>query len=143
MKFSVEKTSSEFNARAGILDLPHGQVLTPVFMPVGTNSTVKTLTMEQLEGTNCQIILANAYHLFLRPGPDLIESAGGLHKWSNWKKPILTDSGGFQIFSHGRLGKSKIIDEGVYFKNVKEKSKMQLQKNRWALSTFLYEIDGA
>src|SRR3990167_1553370 len=117
MKFSVEKTSSEFNARAGILDLPHGQVLTPVFMPVGTNSTVKTLTMEQLEGTNCQIILANAYHLFLRPGPDLIESAGGLHKWSNWKKPILTDSGGFQVFSHGRFGKSKITDDGVFFKN--------------------------
>src|SRR3989338_135370 len=117
MKFVLEQVSKDYFARAGKLNLPHGEVLTPVFMPVGTNSTVKTLTMDQLESTKCQIILANAYHLFLRPGPDLIESAGGLHKWSNWKKPILTDSGGFQIFSHGRLGKSKIIDEGVYFKN--------------------------
>src|SRR3990167_8034436 len=100
MKFSVEKTSSEFNARAGILDLPHGQVLTPVFMPVGTNSTVKTLTMEQLENTEAQIMLSNAYHLYLRPCADLIEQAGGLNKWTNWKKPILTDSGGFQVFSH-------------------------------------------
>ncbi len=117
MKFVLEQVSKDYCARAGKLNLPHGEVLTPVFMPVGTNSTVKTLTMDQLESTKCQIILANAYHLFLRPGPDLIESTGGLHKWSNWKKPILTDSGGFQVFSHGRFGKSKITDDGVLFKN--------------------------
>lgn len=117
MKFTLEKKSDLFEARAGKLELPHGDVLTPVFMPVGTNSTVKTLTMDQVESTNAQIILSNAYHMYLRPGPDLIEKAGGLHKWANWKKPILTDSGGFQVFSHGRFGKSKITDDGVLFKD--------------------------
>jgi len=117
MKFEIDKLDSVFNARAGQLSLPHGEVLTPVFMPVGTNSTVKTLTMEQVESTGTQIILANAYHLYLKPGPDLVEEAGGLHKWSNWKNPILTDSGGFQVFSHGRFGKSKITEDGVFFKD--------------------------
>ncbi len=117
MKFNIEAKSNEYFARAGRLELPHGEVLTPVFMPVGTNSTVKTLTMEQLESTGAQIMLSNAYHLFLRPGADLIEQAGGLNKWSNWKNPMLTDSGGFQVFSHGRFGKSKITDAGVLFKN--------------------------
>ena len=117
MKFKIEKTLSDYEARAGKMILAHQEVLTPVFMPVGTNSTVKTLTMEQLESTQTQIILANAYHLYLKPGPELIEEAGGLHKWSNWHKPILTDSGGFQVFSHGRFGKSKITDNGVFFRN--------------------------
>lgn len=117
MKFLIEKSDPTYNARACKLELPHGEVLTPVFMPVGTNSTVKTLTMDQLKLTGAQIILANAYHLYLRPGPDLIEEAGGLHKWSNWDKPILTDSGGFQVFSHSRFGKSKITNEGVYFQD--------------------------
>lgn len=117
MKFTLEKESNNFEARAGKLELPHGEVLTPVFMPVGTNSTVKTLTMEQLKHTNAQIILSNAYHLYLRPGAELIESAGGLHKWSNWNKPMLTDSGGFQIFSHSRFAASKITDDGVFFKD--------------------------
>ena len=117
MKFIVEKESKESKARAGKLELPHGNVLTPVFMPVGTNSTVKTLTMEQLESTGAEIMLANAYHLYLRPGPDIIEQAGGLNNFSNWKKPILTDSGGFQSFSHERFGKSKITDDGVLFRN--------------------------
>ncbi len=117
MKFTLEKSDSTYNSRAGKLELPHGEVLTPVFMPVGTNSTVKTLTMKQVKSTGAQIILANAYHLYLRPGADLIEKAGGLHKWSNWKDPILTDSGGFQVFSHGRFGKSKITDDGVFFKD--------------------------
>ena len=117
MKFTLEKSSTQYQARAGKLSLPHGDVLTPVFMPVGTNSTVKTLTVDQLESTGSQIMLANAYHLYLRPGPDLIQKTGGLHKWINWKKPILTDSGGFQVFSHGRFGKSKITDRGVFFKD--------------------------
>ena len=117
MRFQIEKLSSEYSARAGRLSLPHGEVLTPVFMPVGTNSTIKTLTMEQLKSTNTQIILSNAYHLYLRPGANLIEKAGGLHKWANWNKPILTDSGGFQVFSHGRFGKSNITDDGVYFRD--------------------------
>lgn len=117
MKFAIEKLESNYKARAGKLELPHGEVLTPVFMPVGTNSTVKTLTMEQLEQTQSQIVLANAYHLYLKPGAEIIEKAGGLHSWSNWKKPILTDSGGFQVFSHGRFGKSKITDDGVHFRD--------------------------
>ena len=117
MKFTVEKESRYFNARACKLELPHGEVLTPVFMPVGTNSTVKTLTMEQLESTKAQIILANAYHLYLKPGAEIIEKAGGLYKWSNWHKPILTDSGGFQVFSHGRFGKSRITNDGVHFQD--------------------------
>lgn len=117
MIFKVTKTDSTYEARAGKLELPHGEVLTPIFMPVGTNSTVKALTMEQLKSTNSQIVLANAYHLYLKPGPDLIEKAGGLHQWSSWEKPILTDSGGFQVFSHGRFGKSKITNDGVHFKD--------------------------
>ncbi len=117
MKFTLENESKNFKARAGRLELPHGEVLTPVFMPVGTNSTVKTLTMEQVKETGAQIILSNAYHLYLKPGADLIEQAGGLHNWSNWNKPILTDSGGFQVFSHGRFGKSKITENGVFFKD--------------------------
>ena len=117
MRFTLEKSDFNYNARACKLELPHGEVLTPVFMPVGTNSTVKTLTMEQLESTHSQIVLANAYHLYLKPGADIIEQAGGLHRWSNWHKPILTDSGGFQVFSHGRFGKSKITDDGVFFRD--------------------------
>ena len=117
MQFTIENKAKDFEARAGELNLPHGKVLTPVFMPVGTNSTVKTLTMQQLESTGAQIMLGNAYHLYLRPGAEIIEKAGGLNKWSNWKKPILTDSGGFQVFSHGQFGKSKITDDGVLFKD--------------------------
>lgn len=117
MKFTIEKSTKDYLARAGKMSLPHGEVLTPVFMPVGTNSTVKTLTMEQLKSTHTQIMLSNAYHLYLKPGPEIIEEAGGLHKWSNWQKPILTDSGGFQVFSHGRFGKSKITDDGVFFRD--------------------------
>lgn len=117
MKFTVEKSLPKYRVRAGKLELPHGNVHTPVFMPVGTTSTVKTLTMDQLNSTGAEIMLSNAYHLYLRPGPDLIAEAGGLHKWSNWKKPILTDSGGFQVFSHGRLGKTKKTDDGVHFED--------------------------
>ncbi|MBI2995729.1 MAG: tRNA guanosine(34) transglycosylase Tgt [Candidatus Melainabacteria bacterium] len=117
MKFTLEKSDSTYSARAGKLELSHSEVPTPVFMPVGTNSTVKTLTMDQLKSTNAEILLANSYHLYLRPGVDVIEKAGGLHNWSNWHKPILTDSGGFQIFSHGRFGKSKITNDGVFFKD--------------------------
>lgn len=117
MNFKLEKSLPNIFARAGKLELTHGEVLTPVFMPVGTTSTLKTLTMDQVKSTGAQIILNNAYHMYLRPGVDLIEKAGGLHKWSNWNKPILTDSGGFQVFSHGRFGKSKVTEDGVHFQN--------------------------
>ena len=92
-KFELLKKSKTTKARAGILHTPHGDIKTPVFMPVGTNSAVKMLTNQHLKETNAQIILNNSYHLFLRPGHKLIKEAGGLHKWENWDKPILTDSG--------------------------------------------------
>lgn len=107
-------------ARAGEFITPHGIIETPVFMPVGTNSTVKMMTNDHLEDTGAQIILANAYHLFLKPGHKLVEKAGGLHNWMNWHKPTLTDSGGFQVFSLADL--RKINDEGVNFKDPKSGS---------------------
>ena len=99
--FKILKTSSKTSARAGVFSTPHGDIETPIFMPVGTNSAVKMLTNEQVLNTGAQIILANSYHMYLRAGCDLIKKAGGLHKWMNFNKPILTDSGGFQVFSLG------------------------------------------
>lgn len=117
MKFTIEKESSTYHARACKLELSCGEVLTPVFMPVGTNSTIKAITMRDLEDTGAQIILSNSYHLYLRPGVEVIEKAGGLNKWSSWSRPILTDSGGFQVFSHGKFGKTKITEDGVLFQD--------------------------
>lgn len=102
-------------ARAGELNTAHGKVLTPVFLPVGSQATVKTVTPEELEETGAQIILANSYHLYLRPGADTIEKLGGLHRFMHWEKPILTDSGGFQVFSLARL--TRINDEGATFRS--------------------------
>ncbi|MFT5085900.1 MAG: queuine tRNA-ribosyltransferase [Candidatus Latescibacterota bacterium] len=102
-------------ARAGLLHTPHGVIETPVFMPVGTQATVKTLDQQDLEAASAQIILGNAYHLYLRPGHELIDRAGGLHTFMNWQHPILTDSGGFQVFSLGDL--NKISEEGVHFRS--------------------------
>lgn len=116
--FNIEKKSSKTLARASVFQTPHGTIKTPVFMPVGTQSCVKTLTNEQVESTGEQIILANSYHLFLRPGHKLVEKFGGLHGWINRQKPILTDSGGFQVFS---LAKNREISEdGVKFKDPKD-----------------------
>ena len=109
-------------ARRGIIHTPHGDIQTPVFMPVGTQATVKAMTPEELkEIVHAQIILGNTYHLFLRPGHKLIEKAGGLHKFMNWDRPILTDSGGFQVFSLGKL--RKISEEGVEFRSYIDGSK--------------------
>lgn len=116
-KFELLKTSKKTKARAGIFHTPHGDIKTPVFMPVGTNSAVKMLSNHHLYETNAQIILSNSYHLFLRPGHKLIKEAGGLHKWMNWDKPILTDSGGFQVFSLAHL--RKISEDGVKFRDPK------------------------
>ena len=113
--FEVCHTSSDGSARTGLLTLPHGTVRTPVFMPVGTNATVKAVSKESLEEIGFEIILANTYHLFLRPGPDLIKEAGGLHGFSKWQKNFLTDSGGFQVFSLAKL--RKIGAEGVAFQS--------------------------
>ncbi len=113
--FNVEAVCPWSGARAGNLTTPHGVIQTPVFMPVGTNATVKALCFDQVEATGSQIILANSYHLFLRPGHKRVEKFGGLHKFMAWQKPILTDSGGFQIFSLDDL--RTITDEGVFFKD--------------------------
>jgi len=115
MSFKVIKKSKKTGARAGILQTPHGEIETPVFMPVGTQGTVKCLTPRMLEEISTQIILGNTYHLSLRPGPDLIKKMGGLHGFMKWDKPILTDSGGYQVFS--LANNRKITEEGVIFKS--------------------------
>lgn len=113
--YELQKTCPHTGARAGLLHTPHGTFKTPMFMPVGTQATVKTMTPEELKEMGAQIILSNTYHLFLRPGAELVEEAGGLHKFMNWNQGILTDSGGFQVFSLGDL--RKIKEEGVEFRS--------------------------
>ena len=113
--FTLLHSDSKTSARTGIMHLPHGDVHTPVFMPVGTNATVKAMTKDWLEEIGFEIILANTYHLYLRPGADLLEEAGGLHGFSGWKRNFLTDSGGFQVFSLATF--RKITEEGVHFQS--------------------------
>jgi queuine tRNA-ribosyltransferase len=113
--FSILHRDTSCGARLGSLKTVHGSIETPIFMPVGTNATVKAMTPEDLLAVNTQIILANTYHLYLRPGHRLIEQLGGLHRFMNWNRPILTDSGGFQVFSLGEL--RKISEEGVKFQS--------------------------
>ena len=114
-KFELIKTCPRTGARLGKLHTPHGTIDTPVFMPVGTQATVKAVTPKILNELEAEIILSNTYHLYLRPGHDLIDEAGGLHKFMNWSKPILTDSGGFQVFSLADL--RSINDDGVEFQS--------------------------
>lgn len=115
MKIKYELLKKSGNARLGKIHTNYGTFDTPMFMPVGTQATVKTLSPEELKEVNSGIILSNTYHLWLRPGEDVVDHAGGLHKFMNWDGPILTDSGGFQVFS---LAKPKdITEEGVHFKN--------------------------
>ncbi|MEG1394787.1 MAG: tRNA guanosine(34) transglycosylase Tgt, partial [Clostridia bacterium] len=120
-KYEVLKVCKQSGARVGKLTTPHGEILTPVFMPVGTNATVKGLTPRDVEETKASIILANTFHLYLRPGEDLVAKAGGLHNFMQWNKPILTDSGGFQVFSLSKL--RKINDDGVTFSSYIDGSK--------------------
>lgn len=117
MKIKYELIKKDNNARYGKIITNHGEVETPIFMPVGTLANVKTLTPEQVKDTNAGIILSNTYHLWLRPGEDIVESAGGLHKFMNYDGPILTDSGGFQVFSLAKNKKKDITEEGVHFKS--------------------------
>ena len=119
--FDLIKKSEKTNARAGLFKTPHGEIKTPIFMPVGTNSAVKTLTSDQVRATGAQIILANSYHLYLRAGTKRIRQFGGIHNWMNWDKPVLTDSGGFQVFSLSAL--RKITEDGVEFQDPKDGSK--------------------
>jgi queuine tRNA-ribosyltransferase len=113
--FTLLKECSVTGARAGILHTPHGDIPTPVFMPVGTQATVKAMSPEELKEIGAGIILSNTYHLYLRPGHELIHEAGGLHRFMNWDRAILTDSGGFQVFSLGAL--RKIEEKGVTFRS--------------------------
>ena len=113
--FNILHKNKNSKARTGVLSLPHGTVQTPVFMPVGTNATVKAITKDDLEEIGFEIILANTYHLYLRPGPDLIKEAGGLHGFSKWNRNFLTDCGGFQVFSLSKL--RKISDQGARFQS--------------------------
>ena len=111
--FTVLKEDGQ--ARCGVLKTRHGDIQTPIFMPVGTQATVKGMTPAQIEEVGAQIILGNTYHLNIRPGSDLVHEMGGLHKFMNWKGPILTDSGGFQVFSLSKL--RKITEKGIEFRS--------------------------
>ena len=121
-KFEVHKQDARTRARLGTLHLTHGDVQTPIFMPVGTQATVKTMSPDELKEIGTQIMLSNTYHLFLRPGHELIRDMGGLHKFMHWDKPILTDSGGFQVFSLSEI--RKIREEGVEFRSHLDGSKI-------------------
>jgi queuine tRNA-ribosyltransferase len=133
--FSFELIAQDGAARAGIFHTPHGDLLTPVFAPVGTQATVKAITPRQLEEMKASLVLANTYHLFLRPGDELVAEMGGLHRFMNWPYPILTDSGGFQVFSLAEI--RKVDADGVSFKShidgsarrLTPESSIQIQQN--------------
>lgn len=120
-EFKIEHSENASLARMGTLKTPHGPIQTPVFMPVGTKGTVKTLSQQDLKNIGAEIILSNTYHLYLRPGEKLIKKQGGLHKWISWNKPILTDSGGYQVFS--------LAQEKGYTKNNNFKTTVKIDEN--------------
>lgn len=128
VKFKVMKECEETKARVGVLTTPHSTINTPVFMPVGTQGTVKALRTSELKEMDVNILLSNTYHLYLRPGLEVIKEAGGLHKFMNWDRSILTDSGGFQVFSLGDL--RKITEEGVTFRSHIDGSKHMLSPEK-------------
>src|SRR6185436_2423410 len=113
--FTILKKDQNTKARTGIITTAHGQVYTPVFLPIGTKGAIKSIAAEELKFWGAEMILANTYHLWQRPGDALIARAGGLHKFMNWKQAIFTDSGGFQVFSLGKM--VKITDHGVKFQS--------------------------
>ncbi|HEY9838156.1 MAG TPA: tRNA guanosine(34) transglycosylase Tgt [Vampirovibrionales bacterium] len=126
--FQCQGKCSHTHARAGVWMTPHGPVETPIFMPVGTLATVKTVTPAQLEATGAQMILANTYHLHLQPGEDIVAAAGGLHRFMVWDGPILTDSGGFQVFSLSEL--RTITEKGVTFRSPRDGRKIEITPER-------------
>lgn len=122
--YELIKTCAQTGARLGRVHTPHGVIDTPTFMPVGTQATVKSMSPEELKTLGAEIILSNTYHLFLRPGHELVKEAGGLHKFMNWDRPILTDSGGFQVFSLSEM--RKITEQGVEFRSHLNGDKLSL-----------------
>lgn len=128
IRYELIKKCKQTGARLGIVHTPHGSFETPAFMPVGTQATVKTMAPEEIKAMGANIILSNTYHLWLRPGHELIKEAGGLHKFMNWDGAILTDSGGFQVFSLSDM--RKITEEGVHFRNHLNGSKMFLSPEK-------------
>lgn len=119
--FELIKTCKQSGARLGVVHTPHGDIPTPIYMPVGTQATVKAMTPREMEEIGTKIMLSNTYHLHLRPGEQLVKEAGGIHKFMSWNKPVLTDSGGFQVFSLAAL--RKITEEGVSFRSHLDGSK--------------------
>ncbi|HEU0005744.1 MAG TPA: tRNA guanosine(34) transglycosylase Tgt, partial [Terriglobia bacterium] len=115
LRFELITTDPSTQARLGRITTAHGEIATPVFMPVGTAGTVKAITQQELKELGAEIILGNTYHLYLRPGHQLIHELGGLHRFISWDRPMLTDSGGFQVFSHSEL--RRISEEGVAFRS--------------------------
>lgn len=116
MKFVIEATAPSTNARAGVITTDHGTIPTPIFMPVGTCGAMKGVHMRELrDDIKARIILGNTYHLYLRPGTDILRKAGGLHRFGGWEGPILTDSGGFQVFSLS--DNRKLTEEGAWFRS--------------------------
>ncbi len=127
-KFEITSSCSNTGARTGIFHTPNGQVNTPRFMPVGTLATVKGISSKQLTSTGSEMILSNTFHLHLQPGEKLVKESGGIHKFMNWSKPILTDSGGYQVFSLAKL--NNISDKGVEFKNPRDGSNVFLSPEK-------------
>lgn len=139
MSFQLIHIDKKTGARAGLLITPHGQIQTPVFMPVGTQATVKTMSPDELKEIGIQIILSNTFHLFWRPGPELIKKAGGLHSFMHWERPILTDSGGYQIFSLSPL--CKLEAAGVSFKSLIDGSTIFLTPEEAVETQLDFEVD--
>jgi len=127
-EFEITSNCSNTSARTGIFHTPNGQINTPKFMPVGTLATVKGISSKQLTSTGSEMILSNTFHLHLQPGEKLVKESGGIHKFMNWPKPILTDSGGYQVFSLAKL--NNISDKGVEFKNPRDGSHVFLSPEK-------------
>jgi len=141
--FSLVHSDSESQARAGIITTDHGIIETPIFMPVGTVGSVKAIEQRELSEIGAQIILGNTYHLYLRPGEDVLSYFGGHHRFMSWNKPILTDSGGYQVFSLKEL--RKITEEGVQFRSHIDGSKhffFSRKSNRYSALYWLGYYDG-
>jgi queuine tRNA-ribosyltransferase len=139
LTFSIQARNPHSAARTGTIHTPHGDIPTPIYMPVGTQASVKAVTPAELEALGAKIILSNTYHLLLRPGPELIASFGGLHDFMQWQHPILTDSGGFQVFSLGHL--RKLTEEGVRFRSHLDGSELFLTPERVIAVEELYGAD--